>query len=200
MRLLPLRTARLILRPVADIDRPRLCEILGDPEVMQLALYERALTLDEARTFIDSDFTKEVQDITHLGVLCRNNDGMVIGFEGLLPCKYFPGDLEIGFVLAAEHQGHGYATEMGRALIDVCFRDLHRDRLLGLCNPRNEHSRNVLLKLGMSEIDEVTTSDRGQRSVYAITRAMCEKLSWSNTTDVSEADERDLAGVRQKVQ
>lgn len=167
---LPLRTERLRLRPVAPADLPRLFEILADPEVMKLALYGRALAPREAQDFINSDFTMDVHDVTHLGVLCRAEDRTIVGFAGLLPCKYFPSDLEIGFVLGTEHQGRGYATEIGRALVDVCFRILRRNRLLGLCDPRNEDSRKVLAKLGMTEIDEIPTTDRGQRSVYAISR------------------------------
>jgi len=168
MELLPLRTARLLLRPVHDADLPRLFAILADGEVMRLALYERALTSDEARHFINADFTRSADDVTHLGVLCGNEDGAIMGFAGLLPCKYFPGDLEIGFVLGREHQGRGYATEIGRKLLEVGFGALHHARLLGLCDPENAGSRHVLQKLGMSEIDAITTPDRGRRVVYEI--------------------------------
>jgi RimJ/RimL family protein N-acetyltransferase len=171
MARLPFRTARLLLRPVADRDLPRLLAILGDAEVMKLALYERPLTADEAKRFIAEDFSKEPDDVTHLGVLCRIEDDAVIGFAGLLPCKYFRGDLEIGFVLAAEHQGKGYATEIARKLIDVGFEALGCARLLALCDPRNSGSSNVLEKLGMTEIDEIPTPDRGRRKVFEITRA-----------------------------
>jgi len=168
---LPLRTARLLLRPVRDGALPRLFAILGDAEVMKLALYERALTRDEAQRFIDEDFAKDVDDVTHLGALCRNDDETVIGFAGLLPCKYVPGALEMGFVLAAEHHRKGYAAEIGAALIDLAFHGLGCERLLALCDPRNDASRAVLEKLGMSRIDEIATGDRGQRMVFEITRA-----------------------------
>lgn len=167
MVLLPLRTARLLLRPVHDADLPYLFSILADAEVMKLALYERPLTSDEAQHFIDSDFTRSEDDVTHLGVL-SGDDRAIVGFAGLLPCKYFPGDLEIGFVLSREHQGRGYATEIGRKLLEVGFEALHRPRLLGLCDPENLGSRHVLEKLGMFEIDEIMTPDRGRRVVYEI--------------------------------
>lgn len=171
MEPLPVRTARLLLRPVADRDLPRLLAILGDAEVMKLALYERPLTPEEAKRFIAHDFSMEPEDVTHLGVLCRIEDDAVIGFAGLLPCKYFPGDLELGFVLAAENQGKGYATEIGRKLIDEGFEALGCARLLALCDPRNAASSNVLEKLGMTCIDEIPTPDRGRRRVFEITRA-----------------------------
>jgi RimJ/RimL family protein N-acetyltransferase len=168
---LPIRTERLFLRPVADDDLPRLYSILADPEVMKLALYGRPLSPAEAQEFIDADFTRDVRDITHLGVLCRNDDASIVGFAGVLPCKYFPDDLEIGFVLGHEHQGLGYATEIAAKLVDVCFGILGRQRLLGLCEPRNAGSRKVLEKVGMSQIDEIQTSDRGRRVIYAINRS-----------------------------
>lgn len=169
MERLPLRTERLLLRPVAEGDLARLAGIMADPDVMKLALYERSLTLEEAQEFINADFTRDEGDVTHLGVLCRNDNGVIIGFAGLLPCKYFPEDLEIGFVLASEHQGKGYATEIGKNLVDLCFGALGRERLLGLCDPRNTGSRSVLEKLGMSAVDEIATPDRGRRAVFAIT-------------------------------
>lgn len=169
---LPLRTSRLHLRPVRNDDLPGLFTILGDAEVMKLALYERALTREEAQQFVDDDFTKDASDVTHLGALCRNEDETLIGFAGLLACKYFPGDLELGFVLAAEHQRKGYAIEIGGALIDLALRDLGCPRLLALCSPRNDASRGVLEKLGMHQIGEIAAGDRGQRMVFEITQAV----------------------------
>ena len=171
MARLPLRTARLLLRPVIDRDLPHLIAILGDSEVMKLALYERPLGPDEAKQFIAEAFSKEAEDVTHLGVLCRGGDHAVVGFAGLLPCKYFPGDLELGFVLAAEHQGKGYATEIARTLLDVGFEVLKCERLIALCDPRNVGSSRVLEKLGMICIDEISTLDRGRRRVFKIARA-----------------------------
>ena len=137
---------------------------------MKLALYERPLSAAEARQFINDDFSMNSSDVTHLGVLCRAADDVVIGFAGLLPCKYFPEELELGFVLGTEHQGHGYATEIGKKLIDLGFSEIGHDRVLALCDPRNSASRHVLEKLGMSNIDEIATPDRGQRLVFEIRR------------------------------
>lgn len=170
--LFPFWTARLLLRPVRDADLARLFEILADGDVMKLALYERPLTAVEAQQFIAEDFSKDVHDIVHLGVLCRAVDEAVIGFAGLLPCRYFPGELELGFVLAADHQGKGYGTEIGTKLVDIAFRTLHCQRLLALCDPRNEPSKNALQKLGMKATgEEIATPDRGPRMVFSITRS-----------------------------
>jgi RimJ/RimL family protein N-acetyltransferase len=171
MSILPIETARLALRLFSDADLPVLVAILGDPEVMKLALYERPLTPAEVRDFIDAEFAKSSEEIARLAVLSRKPEGVVIGFAGLLPCPYLPGELEFGFVLARQEQGKGYAKEIGLRLIEIGFGVLNRERLYALCDPRNALSRNVLEKLGMSHVDEIATSDRGPRMVFEITRA-----------------------------
>ena len=168
---LPLETERLTLRVAEESDLPALVAILGDRDVMKLALRERPFTEAEARVFIDADFAREPSDITKLGVLCVRSDGRVIGFAGILPCKYLPGEFEFGFVLAAPAHGHGFATEIGRKFIDVGFQWLGREHLYALCDPRNLASKAVLSrKLRMSFVGEIATPDRGQRLVFQRSR------------------------------
>ena len=72
MSVLPIETARLSLRLFSNADLPVLVAILGDPEVMKLALYERPLTPSEVQEFIDAEFAKSNEEIARLAVLCRN--------------------------------------------------------------------------------------------------------------------------------
>jgi RimJ/RimL family protein N-acetyltransferase len=171
MSTLPIETARLSLRLFSDADLPVLVAILGDPEVMKLALYERPLTPAEVRDFIDAEFAKSSEEIARLAVLSRNPEGDVIGFAGLIPCPYLPGELEFGFVIARQEQGKGYAKEIGLKLIEIGFGVLARERLYALCDPRNAPSRDVLSrKLQMHFVKEISTADRGLRMVFEITR------------------------------
>lgn len=172
METFPLITDRLSLRPFTDGDLTSLFAILGDPEVMKLALYERPLTPAEAQQFLDAEFAKDATAIGRLAVLVRRSDDVVIGFAGLLPCRYLPGELEFGFVMALDAQRQGYATEIGQKLIDVGFHALGRDRLYALCDPRNTASRDVLSrKLGMHFVKEIATPDRGRRMVFEISKS-----------------------------
>jgi ribosomal-protein-alanine N-acetyltransferase len=169
---LPIETERLSLHPFAGTDFAALLAILSDAEVMALALYERALTLEEAREFIDRDFSKSPGEIDRLGVLRLRPDGRIIGFAGLLPCPYLPGELEFGFVLARDVQGKGYATEIGLELIRIGLQVLGRKRVYALCDPRNTASREVLSrKLGMRSVKEIATADRGPRMLFEIERS-----------------------------
>jgi len=138
---------------------------------MKLALYGRPLSEAEARQFINDDFAWNAADVAHLGVLCRADDDTVIGFAGLLPCAYFSEELELGYVLAGEAHRQGYATEIGKELVDLGFTEFRNDRLLALCEPRNHDSAHVLDKLGFLNIKEIPTADRGQRAVYELRRS-----------------------------
>ena len=57
----------------------------------------------------------------------------------------------IGWFLAQEHWGKGYATEIGRRILEYCFITLGLHRIYGLCNPGNTGSRIVMSRLGMRE-------------------------------------------------
>ena len=56
---------------------------------------------------------------------------------------------EIGYVLHPDHQGHGYATEACRALLDYAFDGMDLHRVIARIDERNEASRAVLERLGM---------------------------------------------------
>ncbi len=56
---------------------------------------------------------------------------------------------EVGFTLRPEFQGHGYATEGVRTLLDYLFGARDKHRITARCDPRNPASAAVLERLGM---------------------------------------------------
>jgi RimJ/RimL family protein N-acetyltransferase len=58
---------------------------------------------------------------------------------------------EIGFTIAPEYQGRGFATEAGQALLDYLFRSRGKHRVVASCDPRNVASALVLHRLGMRQ-------------------------------------------------
>lgn len=68
---------------------------------------------------------------------------------------------EIGYVLNPTHQGHGYATEAARALLEVGFNTFKLHRMTAWADTRNHPSLAVLRKLGMrheaTQIDNIWT-------------------------------------------
>jgi RimJ/RimL family protein N-acetyltransferase len=66
------------------------------------------------------------------------------GFEAhFTPC------VEVGWRLAAEHWGHGYATEGALAVLMFGFETLQLDEIVSFTVPGNARSRWVMEKLGM---------------------------------------------------
>jgi len=76
-------------------------------------------------------------------------DGNLIGAAGL---KLTDGERrhgELGYVLAKDSWGFGYATEVARCLIAFGFNELGLDQITAICDPENHASARVLEKAGM---------------------------------------------------
>lgn len=80
-----------------------------------------------------------------------------IGFVGLkfphLPPPFEP-KVEVGWRLAAEHWGHGYATEGARAALRLAFGPLGFSEVVSLTARGNLRSRRVMERLGMSHSEK----------------------------------------------
>ena len=63
--------------------------------------------------------------------------GKIIGDCAMKAIEGQPGQVEIGFTLAAEHQGKGYATEAVARLLDYVFGELGKHRVIAVTDARN---------------------------------------------------------------
>ncbi|RYG46011.1 N-acetyltransferase [bacterium] len=75
-----------------------------------------------------------------------------IGFVGLSVPRFeagFTPCVEIGWRLAADHWGRGYATEAARAALDYGFATLGLAEIVSFTVPGNRRSRTVMEKIGM---------------------------------------------------
>src|SRR6185295_13612125 len=76
-----------------------------------------------------------------------------IGFTGLQPVPFdahFTPAVEVGWRLARDAWGHGYATEAARAALAIGFDDLGLDEILSMTAVENARSRDVMHRLGMA--------------------------------------------------
>jgi RimJ/RimL family protein N-acetyltransferase len=60
-------------------------------------------------------------------------------------------EIEVGYRLAPNAWGRGYATEGARAVVRYGFADLGLDRIIGLTHPDNAASQRVLQKAGLKD-------------------------------------------------
>lgn len=64
--------------------------------------------------------------------------------------------LEVGWTVATAKQGHGYATEIGRAGLEFAFQELGASEVIAFTEPHNRASRAVMERLGMTMAGDVT--------------------------------------------
>jgi len=139
----PLETQRLRLRPIEVDDWPAIHRYMSDPEVTAWLPEGR---LDEAAC---QAFAAENagEAATAVAVVERTTDELV----GHMPFHPWFGSRthEVGWVLARDRQGRGYATEAARALLAYAFETLDCHRVIATCQPENPASWRVMEKLGM---------------------------------------------------
>jgi len=140
-------------------DAPELLEAFADPEAMRYIGDGSTADLTGAEEAVDRWL--ERWDAWGIGmfVVERKEDARVLGRAGFLrwdPETWEIGgsETELGWGLAREHWGHGYATEAALAL-----RPLGPDRVIHLIHPDNERSIQVAERLGA--VLERTTTLRG---------------------------------------
>jgi len=169
----PIFTESLTLRRFTERDRDALVTLLCDETVMRRVFAGGSLNETQTLAFIDSSFPSEGEQGLGLGVLCRSADERILGFAGLIPCKWpLEGQLEFGVVLDPETQHKGYGREIGRKLIEIGLEKLRLERLYALCHPENADSIRWLTKLGMESTELVIPNYHGTepRKVFRIAR------------------------------
>ncbi|NLL38178.1 MAG: GNAT family N-acetyltransferase [Clostridiales bacterium] len=104
-------------------------------------------TIDEARERIKaliSFYSRKDMPLVYPVIL---NDGRQIGHVQAVPIE---GRWEVGYHIAKQYTGRGYATEAVRAFIEPIMKWLGISRIYGICRTENIASRRVLEKCGFS--------------------------------------------------
>jgi RimJ/RimL family protein N-acetyltransferase len=146
-----MRTERLVLRRWRDTDREPFAAMNADPEVMEH--YVAPLTPAETNGFVDRIEASFDERGWGLWVVELVGTGSFIGYTGLAPAPPttpFAPAVEVGWRLAKDHWGHGYATEAARAAVDHGFTTVGLDEIVSFTVPRNVRSQRVMQKLGMT--------------------------------------------------
>jgi RimJ/RimL family protein N-acetyltransferase len=145
-----IRTQRLILRPWRDDDLAPFAAMNADPRVMEF--FPAPLSRDESDASagrIRAHFDAHGFGLWAIEVPGRSS---FIGFTGLMPPRFeahFTPAIEIGWRLAFEHWGQGYATEAARAVLAHGFETLGLAEIVSFTAVGNVRSRQVMEKIGM---------------------------------------------------
>jgi RimJ/RimL family protein N-acetyltransferase len=143
-----LDTERLVIRPWEDSDRPAFRAMATDPEVMRYVHGGEPYTEPEMDEFLGRQARQLAEHGVMMGALEEKATGRVVGVCGVQPLGASD-DLEIGWWLAREVWGRGYATEAGGAAMRHVLETLQRPRVVAIIDPGNTASERVVTRLGM---------------------------------------------------
>jgi RimJ/RimL family protein N-acetyltransferase len=143
-------TERLLLRRWREEDREPFAAMNADPTVMEH--FPAPLDRAGSDTFVDRIIAQHEQHGWGLWALEVRDTGRFIGFTGLAVPRFeahFTPAVEIGWRLAREAWGFGYATEAALAALAAGFDELGLDEIVSFTAVGNTRSRAVMERIGM---------------------------------------------------
>jgi RimJ/RimL family protein N-acetyltransferase len=174
-----IETERLRLRVPGDADVDAWTAILGDHEVARYLgppLDTREAVAAHVR------WIRELHAVDGFGPLAveRKSDERVIGRSGFLAwdtSTWQPSTLgeagdraevEIGWTLARDCWGLGYATEAGGACRDHAFAALGLDRIVAVIHPENIRSLAVARRLDMQHERDIRVAQQFESQLWVV--------------------------------
>lgn len=171
----------VVLRPPVRSDRDGFARLFTDPEVMRYVAWGRPLSLAEVDDFLGRMIARFETDGFGQFALERRSDGALLGRAGLLPLDPATwesttlaelgetAEIELGWTLAREFWGHGYASEAATLVRDWAWQALALPRLISIIQNGNERSIRLAERLGGRSEREITTSFGKSARLFAYT-------------------------------
>lgn len=145
-----IHTKRLILRPWKEEDWEPFARMNADPRVMEY--FPSTLSRQESDTLAKRLSDYVVENGWGLWAVSIPDVAEFIGFIGLSKPSFdahFTPAIEVGWRLAYEYWGKGYATEGALAALQYGFEALQLKEIVSFTAQMNDRSRNVMKKIGM---------------------------------------------------
>lgn len=148
-----LTTKRLLLRQWKESDLPLFAKMNADSLVMEW--FPSTLSKEESDSLAEriQQELKEKEKEYGLWAVEVVKATSFIGFVGLhyqdFPAAFTP-CIEIGWRLAYEHWGKGYAFEAASKVIEYAFQTVKLRELVSFTHVKNQRSRKLMERLGMT--------------------------------------------------
>ncbi|OTG81626.1 GNAT family N-acetyltransferase [Acinetobacter sp. ANC 4648] len=150
-----LETERLVLRQWKESDYLPFIHMGFDSEVMKY--FPNCLTQQDSLNFIKAVTGMIDENKWGFWAVELKDSQEFIGFIGLhsQPTQFdFSPCVEIGWRLAKDFWGQGYATEGAKAALEYAFNTLNLDKVVSFTASVNKPSESVMKKLGMIKVKE----------------------------------------------
>src|SRR5512139_123541 len=145
-----LHTHRLILREFVPADWSVVLAYQRDPRYLKYSDWVDR-TPDDAQRFVQMFLDQQAERPRRkfqLAIMLKAS-GQLIGDCGIRRVAAGAHEADIGYELAADQWGHGYATEAARAIVRFGFAELNVHRIWAWCIADNVASARVLERLGL---------------------------------------------------
>jgi RimJ/RimL family protein N-acetyltransferase len=151
------RTPRLVVRDWSEDDAPAALAVYGRAEVARWLspAAEQVADLAAMRATLRdwiADTAAGEAAIGHWAVAVAGT-GQVVGGVSLHQLPVDEQDVEIGWQIAPEHWGNGYATEAGRGVLQRAFAN-DVDEVFALVRPANRRAEAAARRVGMTWVGE----------------------------------------------
>lgn len=142
-------TARLRARPFTDADAQAFAGYRADPDVARYQSWSD-YTLERARELIAGmqEASPGTPGEWYQIALESVADGQLVGDLALKVDADEPREAEVGFTLAPDQQGRGYAAEALTALLDWAFPTLGLHRVVAITDALNTPAAALLERVG----------------------------------------------------
>jgi [ribosomal protein S5]-alanine N-acetyltransferase len=143
-------TERLILREFVIADWSAILAYQRDPRYLQFYDWIDR-TLEDTQRFVQLFIDQQAEQPRRkfqLAILLKETPHL-IGNCGIRKATAGAREADIGYEIAPEQWGHGYATEAARAIIHFGFTELKLHRITAWCIADNLASARVLEKIGL---------------------------------------------------
>lgn len=190
----PLITDRLLLREFTEADWPAVYAYASDPAVTRYMFFPPRTEAD-SRAYIAQVLTardERPRQTYELAVMLRDG-GRLIGACDLT--GEGEGIADIGYSLARDVWGLGYATEIVRALVAAGFGPLGLRRIIAAVAPENRASARVLEKAGFRHVAVARRVRFAKGRWWDMDQFALDREEWSSTArtspppEVSDAEE-----------
>ena len=148
-----IKTTRLILRPWCEQDLEPFAKLNADPRVMEY--FPATLSKAESDQLAQRIKNKIDEKGWGLWAVSIPDIAEFIGFIGLnsvdrvsFPAPFTPA-VEVGWRIAFEYWGKGYATEGAKAALTYGFETMNLSEIVSFTAVQNMRSRCVMEKIGM---------------------------------------------------
>ena len=155
MNMIEIVTPRLKLRQWKEEDKEPFFKLNSDPRVMKFM--PKLLSKEESDNFVERIKRRFKEDGYSFFAVELIENQTFIGLIGLsIPRfqSFFTPCVEIGWRLAYDYWGKGYATEGAKASLNYGFNELNLSEIVSFTVSKNLRSRQVMERIGMKFIDE----------------------------------------------